>query len=107
MARLMLFDLENFCNENKIKSFIFKSSEQLGDRYSMMHIKLENLNLFANDSAGYLLLKNDCSCIKFHDVKYIRISGFDDTSIELDVVCGGEDNNIHRIVGKYNCKGDN
>lgn len=104
MSSLKIFEFSKYCDDNNIGSFMILSTEQLGNRYSMMTLELRQLNLFVSSSDGLIMLKNEVSEVRFHDVKKIIINHTNPYyGVAFDVVCGGESNNIHRIVGKFNC----
>ena len=108
MSKLMLYELVDYCAENSIDSFMFTSSDQKGDRYFKVYLELKQLSLFVDDPMGRIILYNETSVINLHDVKYVNIIQIlPEFGVSFDIVCGGENNNIHRVVGKYKHQGVN
>lgn len=105
MPDLMIFEFSEYCSNNNIDSFMLLSEEQSSDRYSMMTLELRQLNLYVNNTEGLIVLKNETSEIRLHDVKLIKIHHTNPYfGVAFDIVCGGKTNNIHRVVGKFNFK---
>lgn len=103
MTRLKVFEFDGYCKDNKIDSFMFLSTEQSNDRFEMMSLELRQLSLLTVDSEGLIILRNNTSEIRLHDVKYININHVNPYfGIAFDVVCGEGADNIHRVVGKFN-----